>query len=322
MIGELGEPIPLRLMYGDERIGVHAAETTAEPLHRGRGSEGMSDPYVSVILMSTVVTGEAVRLDLPSASVLTRGLSAMIDWFVLMVLLSVTTAFFGGAAEGTGFATDPAMAAAVMLGTTVLVLVVLPVSVETLSRGRSLGRLIMGVRIVRDDGGTIRLRHAVIRGLLGPLEFLMSLGLIPLLCGVFSAKGKRLGDMVAGTHGILTRQPPVPPMMLPVPQHMSSWTQVVDVGRVPDPLALRVSRLLRTAERAGRGGNQVVLQRTADALAAEVRPYVSPAPPPSSSLDFLVAVTAERRNREFRRMRHNQQRADELNRRLHRMPYS
>ncbi|MDO5492539.1 MAG: RDD family protein [Nesterenkonia sp.] len=272
--------------------------------------------------MSTVVTGEAVRLELPTATVLSRGVSCLIDWAVNFTILVVMMFLLGMLSGTVQIAGDPAMEAAVILSTFVTAFVIVPVAVETLSRGRSLGRLIMGVRIVRDDGGTIRLRHALIRGLLAPFEILMTFGSVAFICGVLSPRGKRLGDMVAGTYGILTRQPSVPPMMLPVPQHMTSWTHMVDVGRVPDPLAMRISRLLRTAERAGRGGNRSVLERTADDLAAELRPYVSPPPPPSSSFDFLVAVMAERRNREYRRMRRNQQRGDELGRRLHRLPYS
>ena len=37
----------------------------------------------------------------------------------------------------------------------VTVMVVLPTTVETLTRGRSLGKLAMGIRIVRDDGGPV-----------------------------------------------------------------------------------------------------------------------------------------------------------------------
>lgn len=272
--------------------------------------------------MSTVVTGEAVRLELPPATVISRGISCLIDWAMNLLVLLGVMLLLGQLAGTVQIAGDEAMQAAVVLATFVTCFVIVPVTIETLSRGRSLGRLIMGVRVVRDDGGTIRFRHALIRGLLGPLEVLMTMGAVAFLCGMLSPRGKRLGDMVAGTYGILTRQPPVPPMMLPVPQHMTSWTHMVDVGRVPDRLAMRISRLLRTAERAGRAGNHTVLMSTADDLAAELRPYVSPPPPPSTSFDFLVAVMAERRNREYRRMRRNQERGDELSRRLHRLPYS
>ena len=61
----------------------------------------------------------------------------------------------------------------------VLCFVVVPAAVETLSRGRSLGKLAAGLRIVRDDGGAIRFRHAVIRALIGFLEIYLTFGGLP-----------------------------------------------------------------------------------------------------------------------------------------------
>lgn len=261
-----------------------------------------------------MVTGEAVVLELPAASPFTRGLSLLLDiivyvaaWVMIMMMLSWAD-----------FTVDPAMDRAIMLGLVVFCFVLIPVTVETLSRGRSLGRLAFGVRIVRDDGGTVRLRHATIRGLVGFLEVVFTVGMLPLFCALFNPRGKRLGDMMAGTYGILVRQPAVRPMMLPVPAHMTSWTQIADLGRIPDNLALRISRLLR---RSHQKGNAPVLHLTADRLAEELRPYVSPPPPASSSLEFLTAVMAERRNREYRRLLSQQQRQEDLERRLHSLPY-
>ncbi|GAA3074894.1 MULTISPECIES: RDD family protein [Actinomycetes] len=272
--------------------------------------------------MRTVITGEAVRLELPPASVAVRGTSLLID-LVIYVLIYIGIQLLFGYYSGQIFQTmDPAMYAAFSLSTVVLCFVILPITIETLSRGRSVGRLIMGVRIVRDDGGTVRLRHALIRGLIGFPENFLSFGVLPLFCGMINARGKRLGDMAAGTYGILVRQPKVKPMMLPVPQHLTSWTQIADLGRIPDRLALRISRLLRRMETTGRGDNLGVLHRTADQLADQLRPHISPPPPPSSSMDFLIAVMAERRNREYRRLRRQQERTGELSRRLHTLPYS
>ncbi|GAB3194074.1 RDD family protein [Nesterenkonia suensis] len=272
--------------------------------------------------MRTVITGEAVQLELPAASVAVRGASLLIDLVIhalIFIGIQLLFGYFSGAALET---MDPAMYAAVSLFTLVLCFVILPVAVEALSRGRSLGRLIMGVRIVRDDGGTVRLRHALIRGLVGFPEIFITFGVLPLFCGMLNARGKRLGDMAAGTYGILVRQPKVKPMMLPVPQHLTSWTQIADLGRIPDRLALRISRLLRRMETTGRGDNLAVLHRTADQLAAELRPHIAPPPPPSTSMEFLTAVMAERRNREYRRLRRQQDRTAELGRRLHTLPYS
>jgi len=60
---------------------------------------------------------------------------------------------------------DEALMTAISVVALVLFIFVAPVTVETLSHGRSLGKLAVGARIVRDDGGSIGLRHAAIRGM-------------------------------------------------------------------------------------------------------------------------------------------------------------
>lgn len=272
--------------------------------------------------MRTVVTGEAVELELPPASVFSRGASVIVDLITYAVLCTGILVLFGVASAAPFMVLDPAMTMALTLSTVILCFVILPATVETLSRGRSLGRLIMGLRIVRDDGGTVRFRHAFIRALVGVGEFAFTMGLAPVICAMVSRRGKRVGDLVAGTYGILIRQPAVRPMMLPVPQHLQSWTQIADVGRIPDGLAVRVARLLRGLEAHRETAASPLVQRTATHLVNELQAYVSPPPPPCSPMEFLTAVLAERRNREYRRMRRQQQRQTALGERLHRLPYS
>ena len=52
----------------------------------------------------------------------------------------------------------------------VLVVVGYPVALETLLRGRTLGKLALGLRVVRDDGGPVGFRQALVRGLAGVIE--------------------------------------------------------------------------------------------------------------------------------------------------------
>lgn len=270
--------------------------------------------------MRTVVTGEAVQLELPAASLIVRGAALIIDLILYGLVYTLFVILFGYTSGLAGQTMDPALYAAILLAGVVTCFVILPVTIETLSRGRTLGRLIFGLRVVRDDGGSLRLRHSVIRVMVGFGEFVFTMGLVPVLCALFSARGKRLGDMVAGTYGIQVRQPKIQPMMLPVPQHLQSWTQIADLGRIPDGLAVRVSRLLRGAE-SDRAGHLPMLQHSAGQLAQEMQPYVSPPPPPSAPMDFLTAVMAERRNREYRRLRRQQDRQQTLEHRLHTLPY-
>ena len=59
--------------------------------------------------------------------------------------------------------------------------VVLPTTVDTLTRGRSLGKLAMGIRIVRDDGGPLVFRQSLVRALVGIVELWLTLGTVALI---------------------------------------------------------------------------------------------------------------------------------------------
>ncbi|MDQ1529172.1 MAG: hypothetical protein QOH77_962, partial [Actinomycetota bacterium] len=93
------------------------------------------------------MTGEAVGLDLRPTSYVLAAAGAGIDWVVYvfgalgsLILVSVILAASG--------VTDTAVVATAQVATQVTALVVIPVAVETLSRGKSLGRLAIGARIV------------------------------------------------------------------------------------------------------------------------------------------------------------------------------
>lgn len=263
----------------------------------------------------SVLTSEAVSLDLPAVSLITRGASLLLDLLIYGVLLLVMMVALG--AFGAGVAANEAAMAAAMTATAIFCLVAVPVTVETLSRGRSAGKWAFGIRVVRDDGGSIRFRHALLRGLVLVLE-LFTMGMLAVVCALATQRGKRLGDLVAGTYGVAARHPRVRPMMLPVPPMMASWTQVADIGRLPEDLAVQTGRLLRTLEQSGKARNMRALESVAEELAAEVRQHVSPQPPASSPFELLAAVMAERRNREYQRLvgaQHRQQRL--LNRLTH-----
>ncbi|MBW5426120.1 RDD family protein, partial [Streptomyces sp. BG9H] len=124
--------------------------------------------------MSGLVTGEAVALELRPAKLPSRMLALLIDMAVVWaVYLAVTVGVIASTSS-----LDDAAAAAVAVAGFVLILVGGPIAVETLSHGRSLGKLACGLRVVRDDGGPIRFRHALVRGAVGVVEILLTFGVV------------------------------------------------------------------------------------------------------------------------------------------------
>jgi uncharacterized RDD family membrane protein YckC len=264
--------------------------------------------------VSSIVTGEAVVLELRPASFAARALGLLLDMALSIILLVVI--LIGVAAAGEDL--DEAALRALVLASVVFCLVIVPVAVETLSRGLSLGKLAAGLRVVRDDGGAIRFRHALIRGLAGFLEIYLTFGGLAIAVALFNDRSRRLGDLLAGTYAIRSRVPveASPPVL--VPPHLRSWAAAADIGRIPDATARRASHFIRQA------GRMSPLSRAgmAESIATELAAYVAPPPPPGTSPgDYLAAVVAERRSRELLRLSQARRRSAETAGRLHRLPF-
>lgn len=240
------------------------------------------------------ITGEAVVLNLRAANFMPRLGAALCDafvyflvWLGLMLLMGQYTDLFG---------MDVAAVQAVMILGVVLLMFGMPLLVESLSRGRSLGKLMFGLQVVRDDGGTIRWRHALTRCLTGVFELWMTGGSVAIVASLFNKHSKRLGDMMAGTYVIVVRAPRLPAPMPAVPARMQQWAQVADVGRIPAGLASRVNAFIRNSNTM----HPEALARMAHDMQAQVQHYVTPGPPQDvDPLTFLVGVMAERRNRDY-----------------------
>src|SRR5688572_853951 len=143
---------------------VLTANPSTVPIWRARDLRAYGGRWAERLAgVSELVTGEGVVLDLRLARLPSRALAFGIDATV-QITLAIVVMFVIGATVETA---DEALAATLMLLTIVTVLVGIPVTVETLTRGRSLGKVILGLRVVRDDGGPTRFRHALTRGLAG-----------------------------------------------------------------------------------------------------------------------------------------------------------
>jgi uncharacterized RDD family membrane protein YckC len=249
-----------------------------------------------------IVTGEAVVLDLPYARFPTRMLAHLIDMLVQLVMfLIVGTVAAAGAATHT---LDAAAEAAVSITGLVAVIVGYPAVFETLSRGRTLGKLALGLRVVADDGGPERFRQALVRALAGSVECWALIGIPALVTSVLSARGKRLGDIFAGTF-VVRERTPRPPAAAPsvgvngMPSGLREWAATLDLSGLPEPVAAAAASYL---SRYGQF-NPAERDRLGWQLAADIAARVTPAPPSGlSAADYLHTVLTERRHREFARL--------------------
>lgn len=260
-------------------------------------SEGQGRPAKGGWAMSGLVTGEAVVLGLQPARLPSRALAVAIDLAVVLAAFVTTTA--GLAVVSVSL--DEAAGAALAVASFLLVMVGGPIAVETLSHGRSLGKLACGLRVVRDDGGPIRFRHALVRGAMGVVEVLGTLGVVACVSSLVSARGRRLGDVFAGTLVVRERVPAgraavVPP---PPPWLVGRFSQL-DLSTVPDELWLAVRQYLTRMRQL----DPAVDRSIADRLAADLVARTGvPVPPGVPTAAFLAAVVSERQTRDVRRVR-------------------
>jgi uncharacterized RDD family membrane protein YckC len=251
----------------------------------------MAELYVEGI--DELVTGEAVTLDLPPASLGLHLVSAVID-IVLSVLVLIAGFLLTAAV-----ATDDATAGVGSVLTSVIAMLGMPTAIETATRGRSLGKLITGLRTVRDDAGAISFHHAFVRALIGLAEIWIFSGVPAFICGLVSRKGKRLGDYAAGTYVVRSRVRLVlpPPPMMPPP--LAGWARAADIAPLPERLLLSIRQVLGRAGTLAPQTQEILLGR----LAAELSRYVAPPPPYGTPAHaFLAAVVAEHRDRDLARM--------------------
>src|SRR5690606_17615931 len=94
-----------------------------------------------------ILTGEGVALSTGAASVTLRMLSGIVD----LVAYGVVGLLALAAVERAVSPLNAAAGRAAMIFTAVVMLVLAPACVETLTRGRSPGRFAAGLRVVHDD---------------------------------------------------------------------------------------------------------------------------------------------------------------------------
>jgi uncharacterized RDD family membrane protein YckC len=240
--------------------------------------------------MSALITGDAVTLQMRVAALPSRSIALAIDLIPQIVLL-LTGAFLVTWVFAEGG--SPGAETALGLGVTVLALVGWPVVIETVTRGRSLGKVVMGLRVVCDDGQPIRMRQSLVRALaLVFLDLWLTSGVLGGLGALLSSRSKRMGDHLAGTIVVGERTPPRPAIRaIEMPPALAAWAAGLDLVSVPDDLALAARLLLQRWPTLDPIAGEAVAGELATQLNAHVR---SPAPYGTPASAYLAAVLAQR----------------------------
>lgn len=279
------------------------------------GHNGAVTAAASKSSAGTIVTGEAVLLDVRVARLGSRALALLLDLIVqlmLFFLLSTGFAVLFAVAYAVGIA-DPALYNALLIVNLALVLIGYPTAMHALTGGRTVGKLALGLRVVRDDGGPIGFRHALTRTLVGvAVEFpaiIMPFGgwVLSVVSMTASPTSRRIGDHAAGTFVIHERNLQAWGWVPRMPWGLAPWASTLDLAGLSDELALAVRHFLARYRRL----REPARSRLGRRLAQEVAQATSPPPPPGTpDWVYLAAVHAERHARAMRRLAVNRGRAE------------
>ncbi len=149
-----------------------------------------------------IVTPEGVVLDFDRAGVTSRAIARVLDIIVLLVLLFSV----GSALVAVVAALSPTAALVATLVLVFALVFVYPVVCETYWRGRTVGKAVLGLRVVTTEGASIRFRHAAVRSMLQLVDIVATVGGGAVISALSSPEGQRLGDMAAGTYVIRERR--------------------------------------------------------------------------------------------------------------------
>jgi len=247
--------------------------------------------------MGGLVSGEGVALDLNQAGLGSRSVAAILDFGIQIVALIIVFTVTGAIGSG-----DTAIEAALAIVELVVVLAGYPILLEWLTRGRTVGKMAMGLRVVRDDGGPIGFRQAFVRGMVGfliekPGILLAGLGIaIGMITMGSSASSKRLGDMMAGTFVLNERagaSSTLRPVSWWVPPALYGWAQSLDLSGVNDQLALQIRQFM---VRAGQM-SPTAQYALGEQFRAQVLAVTAPPPPPGVPTPVLLSTVLAERGR-------------------------
>jgi uncharacterized RDD family membrane protein YckC len=164
---------------------------------------------------------------------------------------------------------------------------------EMVTNGRSPGKMLAGLRVVRRDGLAINLRSSVLRNLMRIVDMLPENYVVGLIAMLLSPSGERLGDHVAGTIVIRLDRPQPAPSIDPSARGVSLSLTRAQLARIgPREVQLIRATLRRVPSLSGER-SQTLLAEVAATMRArlEITDH-----PPADPLVFLrdLLIMAER----------------------------
>ncbi len=240
----------------------------------------------------TLSTPEGVALEVTLAGIGSRFIAGATDLVLQLVLMGVLALV---ASAGSGGVLE-----VVLIVGAFAIWFFYPVAFELLAAGRTPGKRLTHLRVIRDSGAPVDLAASAIRNLMRVIDGPLLLYLPSLIGVAVTARNQRPGDMAAGTVVIrepaasrqrrgapgLLRPEPVPP---PVAEPATRW----DASAVTAGETAAVRHFLARRETLDAGARRALAHR----LAGGLRPKVTGAPQGLGSEAFLEQLAELKRGR-------------------------
>jgi len=241
-----------------------------------------------------IVTPEAVVLEFETAALPSRMLAALVDLVVqVLLLIGVFAAVAGAGSLGLHLG---GLAVAFAYVAAFLILFGYPAVLETVWRGRTLGKALLGLRVVTTEGAPIRFRHAAIRSILALVDKFLLSGGIGVLCILLNGRNQRIGDLVAGTIVLRERSGAKAPSAVhfPAPVGLEAYVASLDVSAVTHADYGAVRSFLLRANTLAPAARAVLAQQLAVPLRDRLRTQPPPGVPPEVFLQCVAAAFQRR----------------------------
>jgi uncharacterized RDD family membrane protein YckC len=243
----------------------------------------------------TIATPEGVEMSLLLAGAASRFVSAIVDILIqggILLAVALILGVMGSAGLGGG-----GLAVALWAIISFLVVTTYDIFFEVLNSGRTPGKRLNGLRVVRVEGHPVGFLTSAARNTMRVIDFLPSAYLLGAVVILATRKNQRIGDVVAGTIVVrerpgsvrdLPRQPPPQPDYQPYASWDTSQITAEELATVRQFLERRDS--IESAART----------ELAHTLAERLRPKVTGAPANLSRERFLEALVVAKRTRSWR----------------------
>lgn len=240
-------------------------------------SQTRGDPWADTVVLATP---EGVAIELTLAGLGSRMAATMVDTAIqvaIQIALFVLLIGLGERGSALGIALFSLLSFLAFFGYGVLF--------ETLASGRTPGKRVTGLRVIRSGGRPVGFTASAVRNLVRLIDFLPFLYAVGIASILFSARNQRLGDIAAGTLVVRERSGDRASSTAS-PRSYSGEVVDWDVSTVNGTELATIRRFLERRGALSDDARRVL----AHDLAKRLRPKVAGAPPEVTNEGFLERV--------------------------------